>query len=130
MSFAASNWADVILNFFAIDTGVSPFTTTYVFLFASAFGAGSAVDLTGIAFRSSFTTGFGASSFVFDVSALETFGAAVFCAVGFAVETVGTTPWRLLIVLNAMIPATATTCSTSTMSKARDNFMFGSDISS
>jgi hypothetical protein len=34
------------------------------------------------------------------------------------------------MVLNAMMPATATTCSTSTMSNARDSFMFGSDISS
>ena len=40
------------------------------------------------------------------------------------------TPSRVLIVLKALTPATATMCSTSTMSRARDNLMFGSDISS
>ena len=37
---------------------------------------------------------------------------------------------RVLIVLKAMMPATATMCKTSTMSRARDNFIFGSDICS
>jgi hypothetical protein len=39
-------------------------------------------------------------------------------------------PWRVLIALKAMIPETATTWRTKTISNARDNFMFGSDISS
>src|SRR4029077_12836478 len=39
-------------------------------------------------------------------------------------------PCRVLMVLNAIIPATATTCRTRTISNARDSFMFGSDISS
>jgi hypothetical protein len=38
--------------------------------------------------------------------------------------------WRVLMALNAMIPETATTCRTKTISNARDNFMFGSAISS
>ena len=42
----------------------------------------------------------------------------------------GVPPCRLLIALKAMIPATATTCSKSTIKSARDSFMFGSDGSS
>src|SRR5437762_12229574 len=37
---------------------------------------------------------------------------------------------RVLIALNAIIPDTATTCRSKTISSARDNFMFGSGISS
>src|SRR5439155_26548874 len=37
---------------------------------------------------------------------------------------------RLLIALNAMIPDTATTCRSKTISNARDNFMFGSGMPS
>src|SRR5207253_11427409 len=44
--------------------------------------------------------------------------------------TTGVPPCRLLIALKAMIPATATTCSKSTINSARDSFMFGSDRSS
>ena len=36
---------------------------------------------------------------------------------------------RVLIALNAMIPDTATTCNSNTMSNARDSFMFGSGMS-
>ena len=36
---------------------------------------------------------------------------------------------RVLIALNAMIPETATTCNSKTISNARDNFMFGSGMS-
>src|SRR5205814_9164680 len=39
-------------------------------------------------------------------------------------------PCRLLIALKAMIPATATTWSKSTIKSARESFMFGSDRSS
>jgi hypothetical protein len=67
-------------------------------------------------------------------SEVATEGATVFdeevWAEALGVETGGTTGWRLLIALNAMIPATATTWRTSTMRSARDNFMLGSDISS
>src|SRR5437667_11220399 len=35
---------------------------------------------------------------------------------------------RVLIALNAMIPDTATTCRSRTISSARDNFMFGSGM--
>src|SRR2546428_401954 len=42
----------------------------------------------------------------------------------------GAEAWRVLMALNAMIPETATTCRTKTISNARDNFMFGSAISS
>jgi hypothetical protein len=38
--------------------------------------------------------------------------------------------WRVLIALNAMIPDTATTWRTNTISNARDNFMLGPPISS
>src|SRR5207248_6227095 len=44
--------------------------------------------------------------------------------------TTGSPPWRLLIALKAMMPATATTCSKSTIKSARESFMFGSDKSS
>src|SRR5438094_8858130 len=37
---------------------------------------------------------------------------------------------RVLIALNAMIPDTATTCKSKTISNARDNFMFGAGIPS
>lgn len=37
---------------------------------------------------------------------------------------------RVLMALNAMIPDTATTCRSKTISNARDNFMFGSGIPS
>jgi len=37
---------------------------------------------------------------------------------------------RVLIALNAIIPETATTWSSKTISNARESFMFGSDISS
>src|SRR5256885_16510287 len=37
---------------------------------------------------------------------------------------------RVLIALNAMIPDTATTCKSKTISNARDNFMFGSGMPS
>src|SRR2546430_1519018 len=37
---------------------------------------------------------------------------------------------RVLIALNAMIPDTATTCRSKTISNARDNFMFGSGMPS
>src|SRR5438552_451592 len=36
---------------------------------------------------------------------------------------------RVLIALNAMIPDTATTCNSNTISSARDSFMFGSGMS-
>src|SRR6266576_1212213 len=41
-----------------------------------------------------------------------------------------TPPCRLLIALKAIIPATATTCSKSTIKSARESFMFGSERSS
>ena len=44
--------------------------------------------------------------------------------------TTGVPPCRLLIALKAMIPATATTCSKSTIKSARESFMFGSEGSS
>src|SRR3954463_11624069 len=37
---------------------------------------------------------------------------------------------RVLMALNAMIPDTATTCRSKTISNARDNFMFGSGMPS
>src|SRR5262249_17338085 len=37
---------------------------------------------------------------------------------------------RVLTALNAIIPDTATTCKSRTISSARDNFMFGSGMSS
>ena len=37
---------------------------------------------------------------------------------------------RVLMALNAMIPETATTCRSKTISNARDNFMFGSGMPS
>src|SRR5882724_7105971 len=37
---------------------------------------------------------------------------------------------RVLMALNAMIPETATTCKSKTISNARDNFMFGSGMPS
>jgi len=47
------------------------------------------------------------------------------------VEDAGTNELsRVLIALNAIIPDTATTCRSKTISSARDNFMFGSGISS
>src|SRR6266540_2995576 len=47
------------------------------------------------------------------------------------VEDAGTNELsRVLIALNAIIPETATTCRSKTISSARDNFMFGSGISS
>src|SRR5437762_1741453 len=46
-------------------------------------------------------------------------------------EDAGTNEFsRVLIALNAIIPDTATTCRSKTISSARDNFMFGSGISS
>src|SRR6266568_6815843 len=48
-----------------------------------------------------------------------------------SVDVVGTNDVsRVLIALNAMIPDTATTCKSRTMINARDNFMFGSGMSS
>src|SRR5881397_2089765 len=48
-----------------------------------------------------------------------------------SVDVVGTNDVsRVLIALNAMIPETATTCKSRTISNARDNFMFGSGMSS
>src|SRR5438045_7626796 len=44
-------------------------------------------------------------------------------------EDAGTNEFsRVLIALNAMIPDTATTCRSRTISSARDNFMFGSGM--
>src|SRR5438270_1018508 len=51
-------------------------------------------------------------------------------ALALVIAAAGIEPCRLLIALNAMIPATATMCRTSTIKSARDNFMFGSDMSS
>src|ERR1700731_2330934 len=134
--FAARRSSKGTLNLFAMLKGVSPFATTYVFLL-SAFGLFSAVGLTGIAFRSSLTADFVVtiSSRGFAVeSEVATAGAVDFWddvwAVAFGVETGGRAPWRLLIALKAMMPATATTWRTSTIRSARDNFMLGSDISS
>src|SRR6059036_3464343 len=46
-----------------------------------------------------------------------------------SVDVVGTNDVsRVLIALNAMIPETATTCRSRTISSARDNFMFGSGM--
>src|SRR5436309_16142874 len=47
-----------------------------------------------------------------------------------SVDVVGTNDVsRVLIALNAMIPDTAITCKSRTISNARDNFMFGSGMS-
>src|SRR5205823_2368321 len=60
----------------------------------------------------------------FDLIADPAFGAGVLTAFG------ANKSCRVLIALNATIPETATMCRTKTISNARDNFMFGSDMSS
>src|SRR3954451_1729573 len=95
-------------------TGLSPFATVYIF-------APSGIE----SFVFTFFAGFGDSAGVAFASScvlLEGLTALV--------DGIADSPCRLLIALKAMIPATATTCSRSTIKSARESFMFGSDRSS
>src|SRR2546423_4789063 len=114
-------------------TGLSPFLTTYVlpedetFFGCSSF-TGGCEGFTSVGF-----------AFAFSVVALRGFSpmvcfaiaAVLACLFSGSSEVGGTNERsRVLMALNAMIPDTATTCKSKTISRARDNFMFGSGMPS